>query len=405
MDFVRRADTEYNLIQELVQMKVGEYDPRHFGASHVKPSSVPLPQQHHVANGVVNRPPMYASLQQSPPMPSPQSSTASSTTNSDCMSTSYKSNSACFAKQVQPAADMMAAAVMYDRLVQMHQHQQRPSLCNYQVYDQLCALINANGGSAVPPPPASAGAHPMLLPPMHHPLMHHRQPPMAGMFANVGAPALVPPMVVPSASAQLQSRLDECAEQYRQLEKERKKTEAELARANLGKRINSTNNIAIPRLPAAPSRLDRLIVDYFREHARVVTLLSRIEQLLCAQLPARVHQTMAEWMNALKQLQQCRYRERTVPPTYDGMRPVNCHGAFTEASMIAAFTSVTFTARRARAASWCSLMQCLHRTAPSMPADIADKIQQLVKCNYDAEPPAIQIKLDVEHANAAASSS
>lgn len=47
-----------------------------------------------------------------------------------------------------------------------------------------------------------------------------------------------------------------------------------------------------------------------REHARVVTLLSKMEQLRDAPLPRAVHIALRELHDAVKVLQQCRINER-----------------------------------------------------------------------------------------------
>lgn len=97
--------------------------------------------------------------------------------------------------------------------------------------------------------------------------------------------------------AALQAKVDEVTDEYRQLEKERKQTEAELARHNLGKKISSSNGLPIPKLPTAPSRIDRMVVDFFREHARISTLLVKMEQLTGMAMPMAAHQTLAGYSN------------------------------------------------------------------------------------------------------------
>ncbi|CAK1547637.1 unnamed protein product [Leptosia nina] len=131
--------------------------------------------------------------------------------------------------------------------------------------------------------------------------LHENNPFNLGLGALLGPSPPVPPPVLPSpmldlsmlapfyamrnvrgsvtSSSILHARLDACYEQWKQLELERKRTEAKLALAYPGRAVSSSNSIPVPRLPPCPTRVDRLTVDMLREHTKVLTLMGKMETL------------------------------------------------------------------------------------------------------------------------------
>ncbi|KAK7940586.1 hypothetical protein WMY93_003912 [Mugilogobius chulae] len=170
---------------------------------------------------------------------------------------------------------------------------------------------------------------------------------------------------------QLYFHLDECYDQWRSLEKERKRTEIVLSKTFPSKRTTSFPNSSLPKTPPNPTRVDHLIINQMREQARVSSLLDKMECLSSAGLNANIYNSLSKHHMAIC-VTSTRRKEEILNMSHNQRQHV-----FTEDRdtmlLVIALKDLSVTTRKLRTAVWCALQITLPKPVPRLEPPVSEE--------------------------------
>ncbi|XP_021176926.2 uncharacterized protein moto [Fundulus heteroclitus] len=182
------------------------------------------------------------------------------------------------------------------------------------------------------------------------PKSHRGESTYHGMASAVTAS---PMMNQGSAAFHFHFYLDECYEQCRSLEKERKKMEVLLKKAFPGRRTPVTSNNKPPKTPPRPTRVDYLIVNQMKEQAKVPSLFDRMEYLCGVPLHVNIQAALKRHHMAVCVAQtRCKDSGNVTKQLQQGTDFIEDRDNLL---MVMALKDLAATTKRLRTALWCAL--------------------------------------------------
>ncbi|KAL6103232.1 meioc [Pungitius sinensis] len=161
---------------------------------------------------------------------------------------------------------------------------------------------------------------------------------------------------------QLYFYLDECCEQWKSLEKERKRTEVIITKTFVGKMTAAMGNSNQPKNPPNPTRVDTLIANQMKEQAKVASLLDRMQCLSNASFHANVHTALNRYYMTICIAQSRRKEELASTSKHQRQRAHFPEDPDT-VLLVIALKDLAATTRKMRTALWCALQMTLPKAA------------------------------------------